>query len=70
MTKEIEKNMKSMSLDNYDEEDGRIRPSLMCIGMPIFTTELGRLKGDTEMEEDGSDLEDGGSESVSSFEEG
>ncbi len=36
--------------------------------MPIFTTELGKMKGDQDMEED-DDVEDLGSESVSSFEE-
>jgi periodic tryptophan protein 1 len=69
MTREIEKNLESLALDKYDEEDGDL----------IFTSELEMLKpkdqrtNDAEMadaDEGDGDLEEGSSESVSSFGDG
>jgi len=60
MTEEIEKNLAQMDLDKYDEEDSAL----------IFTSELKMLKGekgDEEMDDD--QIEEGSSESVSSFED-
>lgn len=59
MTAEIEKNLANLGLDKYDEEDNAL----------IFTSELEMLKPKEERDEDmhDGDIEEGSSESVSSF---
>jgi periodic tryptophan protein 1 len=68
MTEEIEKNLENLDLEKYDQEDGDL----------VFTSELSLLKPkeertDAEManaEEGDEELEEGSSESVSSFGDG
>ena len=67
MTKEIEKNLENLDLEKYDQEDNEL----------IFTTELEMLKPkeerDSDManaEEGDEEVEEGSSESVSSFGDG
>jgi periodic tryptophan protein 1 len=63
ITQEIEKELANLDLEKYDEEDGDL----------VFTTELSRLnpkkEGDQDMGEEEDDIEEGSSESVSSFED-
>jgi periodic tryptophan protein 1 len=59
MTEEIERNLAQMDLDKYDEEDSAL----------IFTSELKMLKGEKGDDEMDDEIEQGSSESVSSFED-
>lgn len=59
MTEEIEKNLANLGLDKYDEEENAL----------VFTSELEMLKPKEERDEEmhDGDIEEGSSESVSSF---
>jgi hypothetical protein len=67
---EIEKNMANMDLDNYDDDEGGklLLLTNVYIDVPVFTSELAGLR-DKHMTAEDDDIEDGGSEEVSDFED-
>ena len=73
MTAEIEKNLASMDLDKYDDEDGKLTIDCDIVGDLIFTTEFEKLKPGKQKKDDedmiDEEVQSGSDEDVSSFED-